>query len=409
MKFYMIHLMPFADLDLSYDKHYNSAWVTLPNTYYDPQKGAKLYNRYIDELVLADELGFDGVCCNEHHQNAYGLMPIPGVIAGALVRETKRCHVAVLGRALPLLTYPLSVAEEYAMLDNISNGRLIAGFVRGIGAEYHSTGVNPAESHDRFHEAHDLILQAWTRPGPFAFEGKYYHFQYVNTWPRPVQQPHPPIWIPSQGSRETIEWASHPSRKYTYLQTFSPVDQLARFMAMYQQQAEKYGYQASPQQLGWATPVYVSDSDEAARREARPHIEAFYNKFLKMPVEMLLPPGYLSLASMASVTDRNSSSRQAASSCTVISTTGISTARQLACTAWRVAGMPVITRTCCSWSAVDALKAVMAEASCGTSPPVSREPFSRSSTTAVPCCCAVPCSRVACGVKKASMGLVAEK
>jgi alkanesulfonate monooxygenase SsuD/methylene tetrahydromethanopterin reductase-like flavin-dependent oxidoreductase (luciferase family) len=304
MKFYMIHLMPFADLDLSYDKHHNSAWVTLPNSYYDPQKGAKLYNRYIDELVLADELGFDGVCCNEHHQNAYGLMPIPGVIAGALVRETKRCQVAVLGRALPLLTYPLSVAEEYAMLDNISNGRLIAGFVRGIGAEYHSTGVNPAESHDRFHEAHDLILQAWSRPGPFAFEGKYYHFQYVNTWPRPVQQPHPPVWIPSQGSRETIEWASHPSRKYTYLQTFSPVDQLARFMAMYQQQAQKYGYQALPQQLGWATPVYVSDSDESALREARPHIEAFYNKFLRMPVEMLLPPGYLSLTSMAAVTDK---------------------------------------------------------------------------------------------------------
>jgi alkanesulfonate monooxygenase SsuD/methylene tetrahydromethanopterin reductase-like flavin-dependent oxidoreductase (luciferase family) len=304
MKFYMIHLMPYADLDLSYDKHHNSAWVTLPNTYFDPQNGPKLYNRYIDELVLADELGFDGVCCNEHHQNAYGLMPIPGVIAGALVRETKRCQVAVLGRALPLLTYPLSVAEEYAMLDNISNGRLIAGFVRGIGAEYHSTGVNPAESHDRFHEAHDLILQAWSRPGPFAFEGKYYHFQYVNTWPRPVQQPHPPVWIPSQGSRETIEWASHPSRKYTYLQTFSPVDQLARFMAMYQQQAQKYGYEASPQQLGWATPVYVSDSDAAARREARPHIEAFYNKFLRMPVEMLLPPGYLSLASITSVTDK---------------------------------------------------------------------------------------------------------
>ena len=304
MKFYMIHLMPYADLDLSYDKHHNSAWVTLPNSYFDPQNGPKLYNRYIDELVLADELGFDGVCCNEHHQNAYGLMPIPGVIADALVRETKRCQVAVLGRALPLLTYPLSVAEEYAMLDNISNGRLIAGFVRGIGAEYHSTGVNPAESHDRFHEAHDLILQAWSRPGPFAFEGKYYHFQYVNTWPRPVQQPHPPVWIPSQGSRETIEWASHPSRKYTYLQTFSPVDQLARFMAMYQQQAQKYGYEASPQQLGWATPVYVSDSDEAARREARPHIEAFYNKFLRMPVEMLLPPGYLSLASITSVTDK---------------------------------------------------------------------------------------------------------
>ena len=114
-------------------------------------------------------------------------------------------------------------------------------------------------------------------------------------------------------------------------------------------------------------------------------------------------------ASIASVTDRNSSSRQATSSCAVISTTGISTERQLACTAWRVAGMPVITSTCCSWSAVDSLKAVMAEASCGTSPPVSRDPFSRSSTTARPCCCGGPCSRVARGVKKASIGLMAEK
>jgi alkanesulfonate monooxygenase SsuD/methylene tetrahydromethanopterin reductase-like flavin-dependent oxidoreductase (luciferase family) len=304
MKFYMIHLMPFADLDLDYDKKYNSAWVTLPNSYFDPQKGPALYNRYIDELVYADELGFDGICCNEHHQNAYGLMPIPGVIAGALARQTKNCKIAVLGRALPLLTYPLAVAEEYAMLDNISNGRLIAGFVRGIGAEYHSTGVNPAESHDRFHEAHDLILQAWTKPGPSVYEGKYYHFNYVNTWPRPVQQPHPPIWIPSQGSSETINWASHPSRKYVYCQTFSPVEQLRRFMGLYKQQAEKYGYEAQPQQLGWATPIYVSDTDESARREARPHIEAFYNKFLRMPIEMLLPPGYLSLASMAAVGEK---------------------------------------------------------------------------------------------------------
>ena len=301
MKFFMIHLMPYADMDLDYDKKHNSAWVTLPNTYFDPAKGPGLYNRFIDELVYADKVGFDGVCVNEHHQNAYGLMPIPGVIAGALARETKNVKIAVLGRALPLLSYPLSVAEEYAMLDNISGGRLIAGFVRGIGAEYHSTGVNPAESHDRFHEAHDLILQAWTKPGPSRYEGKYYHFDYVNTWPRIVQQPHPPIWIPSQGSSETINWASHPTRKYVYLQTFSPADQLKRFMDLYRAQANKYGYEASPQQLGWATPIYVADTDEQAKREAKVHIEAFYNKFLRMPFEMLIPPGYLSLASMQAV------------------------------------------------------------------------------------------------------------
>jgi len=119
-----------------------------------------------------------------------------------------------------------------------------------------------------------------------------------------VQAPHPPIWIPSQGSSETIAWAADPSRKYTYLQTFSPVETLARFMAMYKQQAEKYGYEATSEQLGWATPIYVSDTDESAIREARPHIEAFYNKFLRMPFEMLLPPGYLSLASLAAVGEK---------------------------------------------------------------------------------------------------------
>jgi alkanesulfonate monooxygenase SsuD/methylene tetrahydromethanopterin reductase-like flavin-dependent oxidoreductase (luciferase family) len=301
MKFFFFHLMPYAALDPDYDKKHNSAWVTLPNSYYDPKIGHQLYNRYLDELEYADKVGFDGVCVNEHHQNAYGLMPIPGVMAGALARRTKNVKIAVLGRALPLLNNPLTVAEEFAMLDNLTGGRLIAGFVRGIGAEYHSWGANPAESHDRFHEAHDLILRAWTEPGPFAFEGKYYHFQYVNCWPRPFQQPHPPIWIPSQGSRETIEWASAPERKYTYLQTFSPVAALARYMQMYRDTAARHGYTATSDQVGWSVPTYVAETDEIARREAEPHIEFVLNKLLRMPQEMLLPPGYLSLQSMQGI------------------------------------------------------------------------------------------------------------
>ena len=95
-------------------------------------------------MELADKLGFDGVCLNEHHQTAYGMMPIPGVLAGALARSVKRAKLAILGRALPLLNNPLMVAEEYAMLDNLTRGRFIAGFVRGIGAEYHAMGINPA-------------------------------------------------------------------------------------------------------------------------------------------------------------------------------------------------------------------------------------------------------------------------
>jgi alkanesulfonate monooxygenase SsuD/methylene tetrahydromethanopterin reductase-like flavin-dependent oxidoreductase (luciferase family) len=307
MKFYMMHLMPYADLDLDYDQKHDSAWITLPNSYYDPRKGAKLYNRYLDELEYADQLGFDGVCVNEHHQNAYGLMPQPGVMAGALARRTKKVKIAILGRALPLLNNPVTVAEEFAMVDNITEGRFIAGFVRGIGAEYHAWSSNPADSHDRFHEAHDLILRAWTETGPFAFEGKHYQFEYVNLWPRPYQSPRPPIWIPSQGSSETIEWASHPDRRYTYLQTFTPVAMLARYMQMYKDMAAEHGYEATEDQLGWSVPLYVAETDEIARREAKPHIENFLNKFLRMPKEMLLPPGYLSLKSMLGVMKAKSS------------------------------------------------------------------------------------------------------
>ncbi len=295
MKFFFFHLMPYADVDL--DAIGDSAWITFSNKHYDPKKGHRLYNRYLDELELADQVGFDGVCVNEHHQTAYGIMPQPSILAGALSRRTENAKICVLGRALPLTSNPLSIAEEYAMIDNVTGGRLIAGFVRGIGCEYHSYMVNPGFSLERFHEAHDLIVQAWTREGPFPFDGKHYRFQYVNLWPRPYQQPHPPIWIPSQGSSETMEWASHPDRKYTYLLTFSPTDSVARHLNGYAAQCEKYGYTATPDQLGWALPLYVAETDEIAMKEAGPHIEAFFNKFLISPVEYKLPPGYSSMSS----------------------------------------------------------------------------------------------------------------
>src|SRR5262249_32160169 len=196
MKVFMFHLMPYAYLDMNYTDKYRAAWVVLPNSYFDPKKGHELYNRYLDELELAAELGFDGISVNEHHQNAYGLMPSPVVMAAALSRRAQNPKIALLGNAFCLREHPLTLAEEHAMLDCITGGRLITGMVRGIGAEYYSMGSNPAFSHARFQEAHDLVVQSWTRPGPFAFEGKYYHFEYVNVWPRPYQQPHPPIWAP---------------------------------------------------------------------------------------------------------------------------------------------------------------------------------------------------------------------
>jgi len=298
MKFAFFHLMPYRHLDFAERAKHRSAWVVLPNSLYDPAKGAEEYASYIDQLVWAEELGFDIIAVNEHHQTAYGMMPAPNLIAASLIQRTSWVKIAILGRALPLTANPLTIAEEFAMLDNLSKGRIITGFVRGIGTEYHATGLSPAFSHERYQEAHDLIVSAWTKPGPFAFEGEHYNFRYVNLWPRPYQTPHPPIWIPSQGSSETIKWAADPARKYPFLVTFSAADLVARYLNMYRDQARAFGYEASGDQLGWAAPIYVAETDERAKAEAKAGVESLFNDYLNNPWEMLLPPGYMSLTSM---------------------------------------------------------------------------------------------------------------
>ncbi len=303
MKVFAFHLMPYGALDMSYAEKHNSVWLKLPNSYFDPRIGHELYNRYLDELELCAELGFDGISVNEHHQNAYGLMPSPVVMAAALARNTENCKIAILGNAFALREHPLTLAEEHAMIDNITGGRLITGMVRGVGCEYFSMGVNPAYSLERHIEAHDLVVRAWTETGPFAFEGKHYHFEYVNMWPRPYQDPHPPIWCPSQGSTETIEWAAHPDRKYTYLQAYSAFESVLRYLNMYRSVAEvKYGYTASSNQIAWSVPVYCAQTDEQAVEEVRPHIESLFNTFLpKISQSMFVPPGYMTASSMKKI------------------------------------------------------------------------------------------------------------
>ena len=303
MKVFAFHLMPYGALDMSYAEQHNSVWLKLPNSYFDPRIGHELYNRYLDELELCAELGFDGISVNEHHQNAYGLMPSPVVMAAALARNTENCKIAILGNAFALREHPLTLAEEHAMIDNITGGRLITGMVRGVGCEYFSMGINPAYSLERHIEAHDLVVRAWTETGPFAFEGKHYHFEYVNMWPRPYQDPHPPIWCPSQGSTETIEWAAHPDRKYTYLQAYSAFESVLRYLNMYRSVAEvKYGYTASSNQIAWSVPVYCAQTDEQAVEEVRPHIESLFNTFLpKISQSMFVPPGYMTASSMKKI------------------------------------------------------------------------------------------------------------
>jgi alkanesulfonate monooxygenase SsuD/methylene tetrahydromethanopterin reductase-like flavin-dependent oxidoreductase (luciferase family) len=287
---------PFLPPDFA--ERFDSAWVWLSNDLYDPEKGHDLYQSYIDTLAEADTLGFDGICVNEHHQNAYGLMPSPNLIAAALTQRTKRAKIVVIGNALPLYNPPLRVAEEFAMLDVMSGGRLVAGMVIGGGPEYFSYSVNPTYARERYREALDLIVKAWTTPGPFLWNSKHYFFRYVNPWPRPLQQPHPPIWIPGAGSLETIEFVAQ--RRYAYMGIpYFHIDVFRKVFDMFRDACAKAGYTASPDQMGWGVPIYVAETDAQARAEFEPHFWYFVRNLMKNI--NLAPPGYTSARSLVQI------------------------------------------------------------------------------------------------------------
>jgi alkanesulfonate monooxygenase SsuD/methylene tetrahydromethanopterin reductase-like flavin-dependent oxidoreductase (luciferase family) len=298
MKVFAFHLMPWDRLPEDFDRKYESAWTWLPNALYDPAHGHHLYNRYLDELVLADTLGFDGVCINEHHQNAYGTMPSPNLMAAVLARQTKNVKIAVIGNALPLYNPPTRVAEEFAMIDVISGGRLIAGLVVGGGPEYYSFSINPTFARSMYHEALKLVLRCWTEQGPFEHYGEHWKIKYVNPWPRPLQQPHPPVWIPGAGSKETIEFVAQ--RRFSYMGIpYFHIDFFRSNFDAFRAACEKSGYRASPSQLGWLVPIYVAESDAQAWAEYEEHLWYFAHKLLKGLV--VLPPGYTSARSLVGI------------------------------------------------------------------------------------------------------------
>src|SRR5215472_16242713 len=173
----------------------SSVRLTFPNSHFDPVLGAELYNEYLDEYELCEEAGFDGLMLNEHHNTPTCMGATMNLEAAILARITKKAKIVLLGNPLPIFDNPLRLAEELAEIDMISRGRLVSGFVRGTG------------------------IKSWTTPGPFRWEGKHYHFRVVNPFERPLQKPHPPIWIPGVGSPETLEWSAHHHYPYIYLET----------------------------------------------------------------------------------------------------------------------------------------------------------------------------------------------
>ena len=266
MKFSYFHLMPYTDLsDPGPD------WP-VPNRLYDPQKGVKLYEEYIDTLVYAEAVGFDWIGVNEHHMSPYGLMSNPNLVAAALGQRTKTAQILIAGNLIPLLN-PLRVAEEYAMIDVMTNGRLIGGILRGIPHEYVAYNVPPDESHSRLDEALAFIKKAWTSPEPFGWEGKHHQFRAVSIWPRPVQQPMPRIMM--SGSNEESARAAARGRAILGINTIASVDHVKHLIKVYRDEAKETGWEPQREDIFVGSICAVAETDREAIDELEKGREFF--------------------------------------------------------------------------------------------------------------------------------------
>ncbi|HEY4026729.1 MAG TPA: LLM class flavin-dependent oxidoreductase [Candidatus Dormibacteraeota bacterium] len=292
MKFTWFNLMPWPHLPDDFREKHRSVWVDIPNTLYDPVKGHALYHEYMDQLEYAETLGFDGVGVNEHHQNGYGLMPSPNIIAAGLARRTSRAAICVIGNSIALYNPPIRVAEEFAMLDVISGGRLVAGFPVGTPMDTNFCyGQIPALTRDKYQEAHELIVRAWAAEEPFAFDGKYNQLRWVNCWPKPIQKPHPPVYIPGGGSVETWDFCLDHDYNYSYL-SFGGYKAGKMLLDSYWEQVAARGKDESPYRAAFAQIIAVADTDAEAEKLYAEHILYFYNRCLRIYPGFADPPGY---------------------------------------------------------------------------------------------------------------------
>ncbi len=296
MKFVFMNLMSYRDLPEDFTEKHKSVYISIPNSLYDPKKGHEMYNDFIDQYELAIDLGFDGVGVNEHHANGYGMMPSPNIIAGTLarkVRDSEKTALIVLGNSLALYNPPIRVAEELAMLDNITGGRLIAGFPVGTSMDTnYAYGINPAELRPRYYEAHDLVMKAWKEREVFHFNGKFNQHRYVNVWTRPFQEPHPPVWIPGgAASQETFDWVAENDYQYSYLSFYGhefAKDKFDKFWA----RRKELGLDKNPYKVGFVQMICISETDEKAKEEYEEHVNYFFEKSFHVSPEFTEAPGY---------------------------------------------------------------------------------------------------------------------
>jgi alkanesulfonate monooxygenase SsuD/methylene tetrahydromethanopterin reductase-like flavin-dependent oxidoreductase (luciferase family) len=245
----------------------------LPGSYFEPEIAARSYEQHLAIWEEMDRLGYDGVGLNEHHTTPHGLMNSPNMMAVAGAQRTRRLKFFILGNLLPLHN-PLRIAEELAMADCISRGRIMAGFARGVPREYKVYDVPMAESRARFDEALAVILRAW-QEDVFTHQGKFWNYKDIAIWPRPYQQPHPQVWIPFTGSKETIECAA--AGNFGAAIHHPHLGVVQDMIGYFGKMLAKSGHRIRPDQICMMTDAWVAENGAKALDEYAPYFLYFNN------------------------------------------------------------------------------------------------------------------------------------
>jgi alkanesulfonate monooxygenase SsuD/methylene tetrahydromethanopterin reductase-like flavin-dependent oxidoreductase (luciferase family) len=276
VKVFVFDLLPYSE-HLDHLKVNGKLPWPLEKKYFKPEVAVQTYAEHLSAWEELERLGYDGVVVNEHHTSPYGLMNSPNLLAAALSQRTDNLKIAIYGNILPIHN-PLRLAEELAMLDCMSNGRIISGFVRGIPREYDVFNIDPKESRARFDEAWEIIKQAWMEE-VFSFEGEFWTFKNISIWPRPVQRPHPPVWVPVTISKESIEWAARHNFPITPgLSNHRGIRE--DIIRHYAKHLELQGHEITPDHLIITLDAYIADSKEQAFKEAGPYFYYYHTTLL---------------------------------------------------------------------------------------------------------------------------------
>lgn len=245
--------------------------------HFDPDIASRTYHNHVEQFQLCEELGFDGITLNEHHGSPYSLDNSPNVFLSYVAAKTQRLKLAMAGNLLPIHGHPLRVAEELAMLDVITRGRIIAGFVRGIPREYLILPVPLRESRPRFEEALDVIINAWTSD-LFTHHGKFFHYQDVDMWPRTYQEPHPPIWVGATTPEPTRSVARRPGA--TLCVNFQTTSRTADQLKIFREAATEAGRMVTDDDVVFGRHIYVAETQKEAEKLCKPNLEYYFHHLL---------------------------------------------------------------------------------------------------------------------------------